>query len=467
MIDLYSNNDEDRISPIEKKGNVPDYRSPFRRDYARIIHCPAFRRLQGKTQLFPEFESDFFRNRLTHSLEVAQISKSVAQCLNYNNDELNINEDLVEIAGLAHDLGHPPFGHNGERALNECMKKYGGFEGNAQTLRILTKIEKKEKLKEYEIDKNGNDFRLGLNLTYRSLASILKYDNEIPKETEDQKLSKGYYHFDKELVAKIKKKVTGIENFDRKFKTIECQIMDLADDIAYSTYDLEDAFKANFITPIDLLSMEDSIADKIAEKVSKKIDDEFQAKDVRSYLKSLYGGIFIRHIEEFEKDEEDEKYIDRLTAGYNASQKIAHDGYLRTQVSSFLIDLFINGIEFTQNKEIPSLSSVKFNNVTLILVEILKQFTYLTLINSSMVKISEYRGFDIVKDIFDILSDETKEGFKLLPKDFREMYEILKHDEAGRKRLICDFIAGMTDEYAIEFYGRLHSENPESIFKPF
>jgi dGTPase len=112
-------------------------------NYARVLHSPAFRRLQNKTQLFPGYESDFFRNRLTHSLEVAQIAKTIAHKLKKEYPELDLEPDVCEIAGLMHDLGHPPFGHNGEMALDECMSQDGGFEGNAQTLRIITRLEKK------------------------------------------------------------------------------------------------------------------------------------------------------------------------------------------------------------------------------------------------------------------------------------------------------------------------------------
>ena len=132
----------------EQEYNLDKDRTEWRRDFARLIHSPSFRRLQGKTQLYPGFESDFFRTRLTHSLEVAQIAKSLAIKINYKLDleqkhKFRIEPDICEFAGLAHDLGHPPFGHQGERALDECMRDYGGFEGNAQTLRILSRIEKK------------------------------------------------------------------------------------------------------------------------------------------------------------------------------------------------------------------------------------------------------------------------------------------------------------------------------------
>ena len=211
--------------------------------------------MQGKTQLFPGVESDFFRNRLTHSLEVAQIAKSIALRLNSEDGFLRrypIDLDLIETAALAHDLGHPPFGHNGEEALDACMRSMGGFEGNAQTLRILARLEKKEP--EVPIGSKADD-GVGLNLTYRTLASVLKYDRCIPPQREDDALIKGYYCSERKLVKSIKKAVLGKGSAaDGEFKTIECGIMDLADDIAYSTYDLEDTFKAGFVTPIQLVA---------------------------------------------------------------------------------------------------------------------------------------------------------------------------------------------------------------------
>jgi dGTPase len=132
MPNLYSRGDAERVAALRKEGDDEEFRTPWRRDFARLIHCPAFRRLQGKTQVFPGHESDFFRNRLTHSLEVAQIAKSIALRLNnvapaFRPRRQKIEPDIVELAGLAHDLGHPPFGHNGEEALDECMQQHGGF----------------------------------------------------------------------------------------------------------------------------------------------------------------------------------------------------------------------------------------------------------------------------------------------------------------------------------------------------
>lgn len=255
---LYTDRDIERVSPVENGSEFDPsdkIRAHFRRDYARLVHCAAFRRLQGKTQLFPGGESDFFRNRLTHSIEVAQIAKGISIRLNAKTPQLikqKINTDLVELAALAHDIGHPPFGHNGEHALDECMADHGGFEGNAQTLRIITRLEKREANYDATASKSG------LNLTYRSIAALLKYNQRIPRKQKDRKypkkLAKGYYESETDLVASVKKAVapgaTG-----SKFKTVECQIMDIADDIAYSTYDLEDAFKAGFFDPLEIVSL--------------------------------------------------------------------------------------------------------------------------------------------------------------------------------------------------------------------
>ena len=254
MGSLYSDADYKRAIEIEES----DHRSAFRRDNGRLIHSAVFRRLQGKTQLFPNYESDFFRNRLTHSIEVAQIAKGITEILNYSDDYFSrhpIDTDLVETASLAHDLGHPPFGHNGEKALDDMMKAFGGFEGNAQTLRILSKLEKKNTFKkDYVPISEGKDQRCGLNLSYRTLASILKYDNEIPMHRRaGASPEKGYYYTEKDIVRDIKKAVLGEEG-KQKLKSVECQIMDIADDIAYSTYDLEDAFKAEFLCPLGILA---------------------------------------------------------------------------------------------------------------------------------------------------------------------------------------------------------------------
>jgi dGTPase len=440
-------------------------RSEFRRDFARLVHSPAFRRLQGKTQLFPGVESDFFRNRLTHSLEVAQIAKGIALKLNVEHsyfERHNIDTDLVETAALAHDLGHPPFGHNGEYALDECMRDSGGFEGNAQTLRLVTTISKKVAAEE-------NNRHVGLNLTHRTIGAILKYDKLIPIKSLDRKdparLVKGYYESDAQLVRDAKSSMLGGAEFEGKFKTIECSIMDIADDIAYSTYDLEDALKAGFITPLEILSYahKQKFLEKISAKVLSGTGMKLSTSEVSEIFVQTFGGFIVEEFEGFDpKDSVD--LIGRVIAVYDGSKHVAADGQRRTELTSELVNEFIGGVSVELNHKFPVLSSIKVERSTHLKIEVLKHFTYLAMIMSPRLKIVEYRGRDIIKSIFKSLASE--DGYLLLPDDCRDVYEDMTCD-IDRKRLICDFIAGMTDRYAIEFYARLTSISKDfSFFKP-
>lgn len=480
---LYTKRDTEREHMIAEPADLPPepYRHPWRRDYARLIHSPCFRRLQGKTQLFPGLESDFFRNRLTHSLEVAQIAKSIAVRLNSIESSLKrtpINPDLVEIAGLAHDLGHPPFGHNGEKALDDCMKIFGGFEGNAQTLRILARLEKrddKSDLRIAQFDDSGRDLRIGLNLTYRTLAAVLKYDRPIPVVRKaEADLVKGYYDSEKDLVLRIKQKVLGSVP-SSKFKTVECQIMDVADDIAYSTYDLEDAFKAGFTSPLDMLSSSQDLLQRVAVAVDKglrKADTEhgknpsdrpeFTPKDVIRILLELFSGVLGLDTPPKGDLSQSSQAAFFVSTVYRLSEKIAANGYMRAEITSAFVGQFIRGVRFSKSEPLP-LSNVYLEDKILEQVEVLKNFTYCSLIGSSRLKVAEHRGYDIVHTIFTQLA--KNDGDALLPDDYRECFSKCK-DEATRKRVICDFVAGMTDRYAVEFYGRLKSENAQSIFKP-
>lgn len=469
-------------SDWKRRKRIPDnpvepYRTPARRDYARLIHSPAFRRLQGKTQLFPGIESDFFRNRLTHSLEVAQIGKSIAIRLNSTSTFLNrpgfhINTDLIETAALAHDLGHPPFGHNGELALDEAMRDRGGFEGNAQTLRILTRLEKREKT--YRAlpsgaNLTGSDGRFGLNLSFRTLAAILKYDREIPlRRSRADRVCKGYYNSEASIVRKIKDNVCGGKNPPPPFKTIECCLMDLADDIAYSTYDLEDAFKGGFIKPLDMLTLNPTLADRICKKISPALGRTYTRSELSTRLFEIFRDILLppglTTIDNPEQIDIGEAVALSLIA-HRASEELAGDGYLRSRFTSELVGKFIAGIEVCdENEDIPALTKVKLNERTLEYVEVLKNFTFESLIMSPRLKVSEFRGREIVTELFEVLTDFENSGFHLLPDDVRMLHSEISASQ--QDRVICDFIAGMTDRYAIEFYARLKSERPETIFKP-
>lgn len=480
----YTKKDKSRILVIKNDSSLEEepYRTDWSRDYARLIHSPSYRRLQGKTQLFPGQESDFFRNRLTHSQEVAQISKSIAIRLNHllenNNQDYEIDPTLVEFAGLAHDLGHPPFGHLGERALNKKMIHFGGFEANAQTLRILTKLEKKHKIDDTKedsgIDAKGIDKRVGLNLTFRSLASILKYDNKIQytgNDIDKLKPIKGYYESEENIVKTIKDKVTGVDNYKGKFKTIECQIMDIADDIAYSTFDLEDAFKLGFLEPLDLIPTEynEKIIEAVTEKINKNSKTKRNKDKIKETILNIIGKYFRPYPIEIGSDVPlydtiEDLYLSAVGVAKHISKNIASKGYLRSPFTSSLVGRFIRGVEIGEiNKKIPALSTIDINPDVRLEIEVLKNFTYETLILSPKVKIAEYRGNKIVSEIFDELSDDK--GFELLPQDNRIIYDSVKRAE-DKKRVISDFIANMTDNYALEFYSRLKTVNPQTIFKP-
>ena len=488
-----------KIKPLYKKGDLlreknvteDSVRSPFRRDFARLIHSAAFRRLQGKTQLFPLSESDFFRNRLTHSLEVAQIAKSIAILINKKfikrelgdipieeRDKYCIDYDLIEFSALAHDLGHPPFGHQGESALDECMRQFGGFESNAQNLHILTRVEKKEKNTAVSSGiESRKDKRLGLNLTYRSLASILKYDKQIPYiDPNREKPIKGYYKTETSLVKKIKKSIVGSDSF-QNFKTIECQIMDIADDIAYSTYDFEDAIKNNFLSPMGMLCETDMILEEVAKSVRESIDDDtFGKENVIEFLHQIFKGIagyfdIRRALEEYsEGANENIKEYDRTIAriwavqAFFTSRELCINGYFRTGFTSSLVNNAVNSINFDINTQYPPLSKVSLDADTRKTVEVLKHFVYHAVVQKARLQLVESRGRDIVTSIFNKI--DSKGGDKFLPRDFRELYNSFSYNNIDeRKRIIADFIASMTDRYAIEFYKRLFSVESETIFK--
>ena len=217
-----------QLGLFKSKGRIfvesrSQYRTPFQRDRDRIIHSASFRRLKHKTQVFVNTEGDHYRTRITHSIEVAQIARSISRYL-------KLNDDLAETLSLAHDLGHTPFGHAGEEALNECMSKYGGFDHNLQTLRIVMFIEHKYlKFK-------------GLNLTLETLDGLLKHNGPL------------------ENISKMNKLIS-IKNFKNKinfnqYPSLEAQISSLSDDIAYNNHDIQDGIKAKLFSIKDLIEID-------------------------------------------------------------------------------------------------------------------------------------------------------------------------------------------------------------------
>ena len=405
-------------------------------------------------------------------MEVAQIAKSIAIRLNsmhpfFQRNPINI--DLVELAGLAHDLGHPPFGHNGERALDECMRSAGGFEGNAQTFHILTKTEKKDVLSAFPhpIDKQGVDKRLGLNWCFRSLAGIIKYDRLIPEYREPSTdLVKGIYGCDREIFLAVKRAICGTPDTNGEFRTLEASIMDLADDIAYATYDLEDILKVGLLTPLDILSCEERVLEKVARKVADALSKKFTARDVLNVLLEVFGGLYS---DTYAKAKDSKTYSPKELL-FNAAEialastQLASNGYIRTKFTADLVSECLAGVEVEVNEDKACMSKVVLTRKALKKVESLKHFTFESTIMAPRMRVAERRGYEIIRGLFEELNSNN--GHLLLPEDFQELYLSL-HEDIARKRVVCDFIAGMTDRYAVEFYGRIFSENPQSIFKPF
>jgi len=254
------------------------YRTPFQRDRDRIIHSASFRRLKHKTQVFVNTDGDHFRTRITHSIEVAQIARSIARYL-------GLNDDLAETVSLAHDLGHTPFGHAGEEALHECMEQYGGFDHNLQTLRIVMFLENKYL-----------SFP-GLNLTTETLSGLLKHNGPINNlEKLDNIL--GIRNFNKKI------------NFD-EYSSLESQIAAISDDIAYNNHDIQDGIKAAIFNLKDLLEINffKNIYDKYPKKFKYKNNEILIYQIIRDSINLMVKDI-IKNIQKNIKNQKIKKTID-------------------------------------------------------------------------------------------------------------------------------------------------------------
>ena len=394
-----------------------DLRSEFEHDRARIIHSAAFRRLQGKTQVFGVYEGDFFRTRLTHSLEVAQIAKAIALTL-------RIDTDLVEAVCLAHDLGHPPFGHAGERLLHRCMRAYGGFESNAQTLRIVTHLERKHQA--YE----------GLNLTYSTLDGLLKYKTCLDGTTlaaPHHEPIKGYYAGDRELVQTITQ-ATGTG----RLRSPACQIMDVADDIAYSVHDLEDSLQAGLLTVADFRRFP---AERLVDEVNTKLSAWCQTVNTETIRAQLMQ--IAAQLEGLEN-----------TAGRAAHKMLTRD----------LISAFTSTVGIQPDGRPDGRIDAAFDSR--VQMEILKAFEAHKVIRNPRVNTLSYKGQAVLQRLFRVL-DQGHESVGLFPEDQGEDYAraLAADDESARKRVICDFLASMTDSYALRFYSRLFVPGEGSFYE--
>lgn len=269
MTQNYSAEDQERFLP--ESGTGRSARTEFARDRARIVHSSALRRLGAKTQVLTPGLNDFARTRLTHSLEVAQVGREMAV-------EFGVDPDVVDSACLAHDLGHPPFGHNGEKALNDWSRDFGGFEGNAQTLRILTRIEQKV----YSTD----GIAFGLNLTRASLDACCKYPwtaaNAVADVGADRSLKFGVYEDDREVFDWVRK------GAPQSRKCFEAQIMDFSDDVAYSVHDFEDAIFEGSVKLEQLGTGESALVDEIERWSGSRIPRERLAEAFNRLQENTY-----------------------------------------------------------------------------------------------------------------------------------------------------------------------------------
>lgn len=414
-------------------------RNDFSRDRARIIHSAFFRRLQGKTQVLGLGESDFYRTRLTHSLEVAQLGSGIAEFLKskYSENEfpeiyeLIPEQNLIESIGLAHDIGHPPFGHGGEVALNYSMRNDSGFEGNAQTLRICTK------LGEYSDEE-------GLNLTRRTLLGLIKYpafhNNVVNKDLytengginlDNFKPPKCIYDCDKDQVDWIlkpftndRKKFMSTESKKEKhskpiYKSFDSSLMELADDIAYGVHDLEDA--------IALRLVDESIwRQEVVNKISDSLNTYPLADTIEEYTKLLFSG----------------------------------ENKTRKSAVSQLVNYFINSSEVVPlNQFTHKLFDYQgqLNSKAREELDILKEFVVNNVIFTPEVQTLEYKGQQMIVQLFEAISNNPK---RLLPKKYFKKYEM----EGKNLRVISDYIAGTTDDYATRLYHKIFTPSSGSIF---
>jgi dGTPase len=421
----YEDNDTERRFPEnpEKDKN----RNAFEIDKGRIIHCAAFRRLQGKTQVLGVGERDFYRTRLTHSLEVAQLGRGIS------NEATNLtgfspDPDLVEAICLAHDIGHPAFGHFGEERLHQKMVEHDGFGANPQNLRIVSFLEQKHQ---------GGDFLGtncdggGLNLSRAALDGLIKY-SDLFKRPDFDKSSNFTYKDDSKLLDWVKG--------GRKEKSLECEIADWADAVAYSVDDIEDAFRARIL---DFLQMNE-IAGKISEKVKAKLEKDRLPDDpsitsvsaIRDEANSLQAIALIPKLRERKRALKTwtSKTIGRLLKPCEI--KVRND---KEQSARYKYGLAVSG-------DSRCLSYV------------LKMTAQLLVFDDPRVRTLESKGGRILEGLFEVFMKD----YRLLPLDFQEYID----DKMGTKpRLIADFLAGMTDKYAYEYYKRLFEPGSGSFYE--
>jgi len=346
--------------------DAPQGRSEFQRDRDRIIHSGAFRRLEYKTQVFVNHEGDLFRTRLTHSIEVAQIARSIAR-------RLRLNEDLAEAISLAHDLGHTPFGHAGQEALNACMKAHGGFEHNLQSLRVVDRLE--ERYAEFD----------GLNLCFETREGILK-------------------HCSLENAAKLSE--VGERFLNNRRPSLEAQVANLADEIAYNNHDVDDGLRSGLIT-LEQLESVPLVANLLNE------------------VRNAYPGL--------------------------PERRVVHET-VRRMINTLVTDLIRQSEANIAAQAPATLDDVRASPLLIAYShdmneqqQVLKGFLRTCLYRHYLVLRMSAKAQRIISDLFGVFMGDSR----LLPPQFQSLAE------QDRARAVADYIAGMTDRYAIREHRRI------------
>ena len=374
--------------PALSRGRLHDepessYRSVFQRDRDRVIHCGAFRRLKHKTQVFVYHEGDYYRTRLTHSLEVAQIARSVSRAL-------GLNEDLAEALALAHDFGHTPFGHAGEDALDAAMAPYGGFDHNAQTLRLVTKLERRYPTFD------------GLNLSWEALEGLVKHNGPLtgPRAATEQPLP-----------AAIAEYVAGHDLALDNYPSAEAQVAALADDIAYNSHDVDDGLRAGLFDIADIADL--PLVGPALQEVRDRHGDIERPRLIHVAISQMIGAMVEDLLAETRRRLEQQSVA-------TVEDIRALDG----PVVAFSMDLVAADQE-------------------------VKKFLLENMYRHQRVNRMTLKARRVVGEIFELMFAEPD----LLPAEWRG--RAAEKDDAGRARMIADYIAGMTDRYALEVHRKL------------
>jgi len=420
--DFYGAFDREYLRDAFNRERGEDYRSVFHQDRDRVMFTTAFRRLQAKTQVFQAGEYDFYRTRLTHSLEVANIAKSIAVWLRRGEPAAAVDPDLLEAVCLAHDIGHPPFGHAGERVLNALMEKHGGFEGNAQTLRILTRT--------IYSQSRG---RAGMSPTRALLDGVLKYK----RPHRDRGTDTNHFIYDDQVpmlefcfqTSDLAGALGGAA--PNSFHSIECQIMDHADDVAYSCYDIIDGAKARFLTLDNLEIWRDQQTDETDRKYTDELLDMLKENKLEPRMNRVIGELI------------------------QAASLVKTKNFMTPRTKRYAYDLAVGP---------------EAKNRIRLHKRVAKELVY----GVALLQQIEFKGAHILRGLTEALFDNYLGPVQADGSRGRAPHKVLMaadvhrlvcstEGESARARLLCDHLAGMTDAYAVRSYKRLFDPDYGSI----